>query len=308
MSIALEDVSVGIGMLGGDIAALAAAALWALATVCFGRIVQFLAPLKMNLLKNVLGALMLAVTLAAGDNLTPAADRRVILIFLLSGAVGIGIGDSAYFGALQRLGARRSLLMLVLAPPLTAIASGFFLGERLSVAAWLAVGFTTAGVAWVISERTSSGGRLQHPSLSGIGLGLVAMLGQTAGAVLSHAAFLGSEMTAMQSALWRLAGGTGIVLLLLPLDRQRARQGLRGVLSLRLCALMVFTVFIGTYLGLSLQQLSLKLAPAGVAQTLLSTSPLFVLPLAAWTGERVTLRACLGAAIAVAGIALLFST
>ena len=211
MSIALEDVSAGIGMLGGEIAALAAAALWALATVCFGRIGQFLSPLKMNLLKNVLGALMLAVTLAVGDNLAPAADRRVILIFLLSGAVGIGIGDSAYFGALQRLGARRSLLMLVLAPPLTAIASGFFLGERLSVAAWLAVGFTTAGVAWVISERTSSGGRLQHPSLSGIGLGLVAMLGQTAGAVLSHAAFLGSEMTAMQSALWRLAGGTGIV-------------------------------------------------------------------------------------------------
>jgi drug/metabolite transporter (DMT)-like permease len=64
--------------------------------------------------------------------------------------------------------------------------------------------------------------------------------------------------------------------------------------------------FIGTLLGLWLQQASLRFAPAGIAQTLLATRPLFVLPIAAWMGEAVSVRAILGAALSVAGVGLLF--
>jgi len=51
--------------------------------------------------------------------------------------------------------------------------------------------------------------------------------------------------------------------------------------------------------------LALQHTYAGIAATLQSTSPLFVLPLAALTGERISLRAVLGACIAVAGVGLL---
>ena len=66
-------------------------------------------------------------------------------------------------------------------------------------------------------------------------------------------------------------------------------------------------VFIGTYLGIWLQQVSLKYSAAGIAQTLFMTSPLFVLPLAAIQGERISWRAICGAIIAVGGIVLLFT-
>jgi drug/metabolite transporter (DMT)-like permease len=70
---------------------------------------------------------------------------------------------------------------------------------------------------------------------------------------------------------------------------------------------LLTAIFLGTYLAMWLQQVSLKLIPAGVFQTLFATSPLFVLPFAAWQGERVSLRAVLGAVVALAGVALLFA-
>ncbi|MFN9174300.1 MAG: hypothetical protein ACK58N_07240 [Synechocystis sp.] len=35
----------------------------------------------------------------------------------------------------------------------------------------------------------------------------------------------------------------------------------------------------------------MKYAPAGIAQALLATSPLFILPIAAWSGEKLSFRA-----------------
>jgi drug/metabolite transporter (DMT)-like permease len=68
---------------------------------------------------------------------------------------------------------------------------------------------------------------------------------------------------------------------------------------------LILAAFLGTYCGLGLQQTALKLAPAGIAQTLLSTSPLFALPLAMVLGEKVSARAVSGALLAVVGVALL---
>ena len=65
-----------------------------------------------------------------------------------------------------------------------------------------------------------------------------------------------------------------------------------------------FAAFFGTYLAILLQQTALKFTAAGIAQTLAATSPLFVLPIAVWLGELVTVRAVLGVLVAIAGIAL----
>jgi len=76
--------------------------------------------------------------------------------------------------------------------------------------------------------------------------------------------------------------------------------------SWRLAGIIFITAFASTYLGIWLQQISLKFSATGVAQTLSSTSPLFVLPIAAFLKETITLRAILGVLIALLGIALLF--
>ena len=63
--------------------------------------------------------------------------------------------------------------------------------------------------------------------------------------------------------------------------------------------------FFATYLGIWLQQIALKYAVTGVAQALLATSPLFVLPMAALLGDRINWRATVGALIALSGVWIL---
>lgn len=68
---------------------------------------------------------------------------------------------------------------------------------------------------------------------------------------------------------------------------------------------MLVAAFLGTYLAIYLQQTALKYSATGIAQALTSTSPLFVLPLAAALGDRVSLRAVGGAVVALVGVGLL---
>ncbi|MEO1340393.1 MAG: EamA family transporter, partial [Cyanobacteria bacterium J06635_13] len=109
----------------------------------------------------------------------------------------------------------------------------------------------------------------------------------------------------LESTLIRLLGGTIIVigLLFLPSVKQTT---VKWSLSRRSLGIIAIAATGSTYLGIWLQQTSLKFAPTGIAQTFLATSPLFILPIVALQGEKISLRAIFGVVISVAGIALMF--
>jgi drug/metabolite transporter (DMT)-like permease len=183
----------------GELAALSAAFLWSVASVLYSRIGLYLSPLKMNLLKNIIAMVMAMIVLWGDGGLFVGLDKYAMSLLLLSGAVGIGLGDSAYFGALKYIGARRALLITILSPPITGILAILFLGENLSPRSWLGVFITVAGVSWVITERVARSGSAGAPVKSGILLGLLAAMGQASGAVLSHAAFIHINISPIRS-------------------------------------------------------------------------------------------------------------
>jgi drug/metabolite transporter (DMT)-like permease len=98
-------------------------------------------------------------------------------------------------------------------------------------------------------------------------------------------------------------------LILLPsaLGRRQSRPYFAIMKTGRLLLLIAITAFFSTYLGIWLQQISLKYAATGIAQALSSTSPLFVMPIVRLQGETVSWRALLGAGIAFMGIWVLLS-
>jgi len=300
-------VTVGFG---GELAALGGALLWAIASVLYRRAGEQVPPRELNLLKGLLGAGLLALTAWALRDPFPAAQPWAIGLLLLSGALGIGLGDTAYFQALNDLGARQALLIEILAPPAAALIAWAALGEALRPAAWAGIALTVAGVAWVVTERRpdepGAGSPLPAHRARGIVAGLLAALAQAGGAVLSRAALDGTQVSPLWSAVLRLAAGVGVLVVWLvvarrPLGGLRVRDH-RG----RLWGVLLGAILLGTYLALWLQQVSLQRVPAGIAQTLYATSPLFVLPLAAWTGERVSPRAIVGVVVALGGVGLLF--
>lgn len=292
----------------GEVAALGAAFLWALSAVIYAHLGQRIPPLVLNLSKGVIAITFIALTLIMQGNYVPADMNTLSLGFLLlSGVLGIGLGDTFYFEALNHLGARRTLLLEALAPPLSALIALIALQEALSTGAWIGIFLTILGVSWVISERvpSSDSQALKNP-LRGVSVALLSALGQASGAVLSRAALAETAISPLWSTLLRLIGGTLVLLLWIPLQQQ-SYVGFQTLQSKRLLGIIAITALFSTYLGIWLQQTALKYTATGIAQALLATSPLFVLPIAIWMGEKVSPRAFLGVLIALAGITLLFS-
>lgn len=289
----------------GEFAALLAAFLWASASVVYSRLGQQISPLFLNFLKGAIALFLLACTAIITQSTIAPLPRLPILFLVTSGIIGIGFGDTVFFSSLKYLGARRALLFETLAPPLAAIIALIFLQETLSVYAWLGIVFTLVGVGTVISERTSNQDLTVENLKIGIGFGLAGAIAQAVGAVLSRSALTEFDLNPLWSTLIRLSAGT---LSLIPLLISRRQQLKLPSLqwSWRLVGIIFITAFASTYLGIWLQQISLKFTATGIAQTLSSTSPLFVLPIAACLRETITVRAIVGVLIALTGIGLLF--
>ncbi|MDX2232529.1 MAG: DMT family transporter [Leptolyngbyaceae cyanobacterium bins.349] len=290
----------------GELAALSASIIWAIASMVYTGVGRTLSPLMLNLIKGLMAIALLIVTLLLFGQLLPEVSSTALGLLLLSGALGIGLGDTAYFEALNCLGPRRSLVLESLAPPLAALLALLFLNEQLAAQAWVGILLTVVGVTWVVLDRTSTLPNFQPRAGRGVVCGVLAAIAQAGGAVLSRAALAETNISPLWSSFIRLAAGIVILLGWLLLQPPPS-QTLKPLKSWRLLAIIAGTAFASTYLGIWLQQISLKYAPAGIAQALGATSPIFVIPLSAIVlKERVGVAAILGAFTALAGISLLF--
>lgn len=304
-----------VGQYPGETAALTAAFLWALSSIVYSLLGRKIPPLQLNFLKGIIAIAFLVITIFWQGKRQVDFSLVPVIFLALSGIVGIGLGDTAYFSALNNLGARRTLLMENLSPVMSAFLALVFLGEQLSINSWCGILLTLLGVAWVISERSPRAIESKQTWRKGIVWGIIAALTSSIGAVFSRFALVESDISPLWSSLIRIVAGDAIVLLLLLKPSKISKQNTTEArnnkfidyLSIRLLGIITLTAFASTFLGIWLQQISFKFAPAGIAQTLLATSPLFVIPIAAIRGDKISLRGILGVAIALVGIGLLFS-
>ena len=291
-----------MGIFMGEIAALGAAFVWALSSTIWQRVGQQIPAVVLNLLKGAIALFMLLATVLILGTSLPSVNPHILAMLLISGALGIGIGDTAFFIVLKYLGARRTLLLETLSPPLTALFGLIFLQENLSPIACTGILLTICGVAWVIAERTAETTLPSKHLWQGLAISLLGQTTRAAGVVLSRAAFTQIDIDPLWTAALRLSGGIAVMLCFLNPTNLGTFQQLKAP---KILGGIILAAFLGTYLGIFLQQTALKYAPAGIAQALSSTSPLFILPLAVLAGEKVSLRAVVGVVAAIGGIALL---
>jgi len=287
----------------GELAALTAALLWAISSVIYSRLGLSISPLQLNLYKGIIAIALIIITLSIQGTVSTNLSPSTVAWLGFSGAIGIGLGDTAYFLALNSLGARRTLLLETSSPPMGALLALILIGEQLTFSAWCGILLTILGIAWVISERNPNNNI--SVSRQGIIWGILAAIAQALGAVISRFALIQSDVSPLESSLIRLIGGTAIVICLLCLPAVKQNK-IQWRLSWRSLGIIAIAAIGSTYLGIWLQQTSLKFAPTGIAQTFLATSPLFALPIVALQGETISLRAIFGVMISLAGIALMF--
>lgn len=289
---------------------------FSISAVCGHRSAKMIGGTEANFWRAAIATLLLAIwSYSFGKGLAGAAFPA----FLLSGILGIGVGDVAYFQALPRLGSRLTLLLVqCLTAPMGAILEWLWLGTTLSL--WqILFGLTTlagVGVALAPGEHL----RLTRREwTAGTLFGVMASLGGAGGAVLSRKAYLivqssGEHIDPINAGYQRMLGGLFLAgVCLLVVKRREIRVRLRASRDLGIEASrkkwrsvwlwILLNALAGQTLGVSCMQRAFETTPAGVVLPIIAMSPIVVIPIAfVVEHERPTLRSLAGGAIAVAGV------
>ncbi|WP_370260201.1 EamA family transporter [Idiomarina sp.] len=286
----------------GQLAALTAAAFWAVASILYHRAGAHFSALQMNLIKGAIASpLLLGMSALFG---TPLVFSAGLWLLALSGMIGITVGDSCHFAALRRLGPWHAMLLEYLAPPLAAFMAWLFLNDGLSGIEIIGALVTLLGVLLVVTERAPN----QQPSLSisGILFGCGAAICQATGLVMAFSVLQTDAIEPINAAFIRLAAGSILLALIVGLSQRHAFQAIfRQCRTINPMPLLG-AIFFGTFLAIWLQQLSIAHINPGLTQTLLSTAPLFLIPISLLKKQKITLRSLFGALVSLGGIAILF--
>lgn len=295
----------------GEIAAIGAAIVWACATWIYGQFVHRFSAMQLNIIKGLVASVMMLLVMPLIPMPEFELSANHFWILVISGIIGIAIGDSAYFAALKRIGANKTLLLESLAPPLSGVLALMFLGAALTLQSWLGVVITTLAVTFVVFQPSNSvsDDSTNQAQWSGIGYGLVASVCQASGVVISHYALVAGDIPPLLGALIRLTIGVFAVMIIIPFVENKPYSSIKRDLweMTKLDKLWLLSaIFVGTFLALWLQQIALKNANPAIAQTLIATSPVFILVIYALKGEKVSKQSLIGTLAAVGGISLFF--
>ncbi|HTY89118.1 MAG TPA: DMT family transporter [Candidatus Acidoferrum sp.] len=297
------------------VAALLTTLLFSVSAICGHRTATRLGGVEANFWRIVGSAFFLALW---ANTVGTGTAGRGFSLFVLSGLAGIGLGDTAYFQALPRLGSRRTVLLTqCLIAPFAAVTEWVWLGTRLHPAEMICVAVILAGVIIALAPG-------DHVKISprrfgaGVLASVIAALGGAVAAVLTRKAYFvahaaGEHPDPGTTGYQRVIGGAvalGLVFLIVKWRHIRRRgddaqmvDSVSAGEKLKLWPWVLVNSLAGQTIGVSCMQWALETTPTGIVTAIIATTPIVMLPLAwVFEGEKITSRSLAGGVVAVAGV------
>jgi drug/metabolite transporter (DMT)-like permease len=299
----------------GETAAVVTSFLWTFNSLFFASAGKRIGSLSVNAYRLIMAVGFLAIShfILLGTML-PIATSQQWFWMGMSGIVGLCLGDFGYFGALVEIGPRRSVLVMALSPIFASVAAYLMLGEMVPTLATIGIAVTLGGVVIVILEEEERSGEepiSKKQRNYGLLLALIGAIGQGLGLVLAKKGIYsnpGMTLNPLSATLMRMILGALSVWIVAAAARKlpelrNAAGNKEGISRTAVGA------FIGPFMGVTLSMVAVTYTDAGVAQTLLSLMPVFIIPIV-WVlhKQRTSLRGIVGAVMAIVGISILFLT
>jgi drug/metabolite transporter (DMT)-like permease len=290
-----------------DFLALGAATCWAASAVISAEPAKHLGAIAFVRWRMFFVALLLW-SIAVFASRFPPLGMDTWGLMALSGLVGIFLGDTTLFAAMNRLGPRRSGVLFATHALFTALLGYLFLNERLGAQVYLGAAITVAGVmvavAWGQHKSAAHPWDSSPNTLSGIALALTAAFAQALGALIAKPAMdlSGGFDPVLASAVRVTVALLALVLVgfISPRFGRAQQPPTRHVLFQT-----AVSGWVGMGLGVGLLLWSLREGPVGSAGVLSALSPVIILQLL-WLkfGRAPASGAWIGAILAIAGVAL----
>ena len=255
-----------------------AALCWAIASLISADVTRKIGGLAFNRLRLFFVSIMLISYTFYLDTWN-TINQEFLVTILLSGIIGIFLGDTLLFIALQKIGPRRNNILFSLAAPFTVILNIFFLNEVMPLINLLGCIMVFFGVVVAIAYGNSRDKNhrweiVEGNLFLGIIFGIGAALCQAIGLIMMKPILtLGADPIASAS----LRTLISCIFLSFTFFINYEIFNTKTSLSLKIIGQSILSGFLGMALGMSLLLIALKFADAGIVATLSSTSPIMIL-------------------------------
>ncbi|MDO6707906.1 DMT family transporter [Photobacterium sp. 1_MG-2023] len=292
--------------MGYEWLALAAAALWAVSSLISVTPSRHLGAFAYSRWRMACVTLMLTA-MAAFNGGWSTVSWDFALVMVLSGLIGIFIGDTALFACFNRVGPRRGGLLFSCHAVFSALLGIWLFDE--SLFGWKLVGallvFTGVVTAILFGQKSQ---KHQIEAITGslgvaVMLGLTAALCQSLGAIIAKPA-MQTTLDPVAASAMRMAAAFSAhsVLRLSGAQIAKPRQPING----RILGMVALNGFLAMAVGMTLILFALQHGDVGMVALLSATTPIMILPLLwLYTRHRPPAAAWLGAILAVIGTGLI---
>lgn len=291
----------------GELSALFTAFCWTITSMAFESAGKKVGSLSVNLIRLVIAFIFLGTFtwVTQGHFFPSGAGAHAWLWLSMSGLIGFVIGDLLLFQAFVVIGARISMLIMSLSPPMTALFGWIIIGEKMTLTSTVGMAVTIIGIMLVITSRPQKGQKIRlHYPVKGLLLAFGGAAGQGLGLVLSK--FGMQDLDPFMSTQIRVI--TGIIGFAILFTLSGKWLKLWSAVQNNKAMVRIGTgAFFGPFLGVSFSLLAIKHTTTGIASTLNSLTPVLII-LPAWLifKEKITSKEVIGALIAVIGVSIFF--
>ena len=296
----------------GETAAIVTACLWTINSILFASAGKKIGSLSVNAYRILIAVCLLGIThIIFLGSLLPTASSEQWFWIGLSGIVGLGIGDFGLFAAFVIIGPRRSVLIMSLSPIFAALGAYLMLGEILSPLIITGIAVTLIGVIVVILEKEENSDEKpisKKLKTWGVFLAFIGAICQGIGLVFAKKGMWldpSIMMNPLSVTFVRMIMGalfiwTSVIVMRRLPEVRKALKSKKGMGHTAAGA------FIGPFIGVTLSMIAVAYTQAGIAQTLMSLMPVFIIP-AIWVlyKQKTSWRGVLGAIVAVIGVVIL---
>ena len=290
----------------GEVAALITAILWAGTAIVFTEATKIVGSYVVNISRLLLATLFLVIVILI-LNLDYQISFGQIYLLGLSGIVGLVFGDGFLFKSFQYIGARLSMLVMTLAPPIAALLAYLYLGEKLSILGIFGIVVTISGVSIVVLKRSEQPTTDYKKNNLGYLFAFLGAIGQAANLIFAKEAFHLGEINGFVATFYRMIPSIPFMFFIGFIYRKRTNK--ISILLNKKDALRYIIIgsIIGPFLGITFSLIAIANTYVGIASTLMATVPIVMLPIIKfYYKEKLSIISIIGAIIAVSGISVLF--
>jgi drug/metabolite transporter (DMT)-like permease len=275
--------------------------LWSFTAIFFTKASRYLGILKVNAGRLFLANIYFLLTLLF-LKYKFSFNFSEFLYLSLSGIIGLALGDLFLFKSFLLIGPQLTMLIFTSSPLITLFLSFIFLNEKIGIITFIGIILVISGISISLISKKNERKIVFLGFIFGFSGGLM----QSIGLILAKKG-LATGIDTLLASFLRISSAFFFTLILIPFIKFYNNKDSKNKKSYGYLFLFLGSI-IGPYLGVWFSQIAIKYSNTGVAATLLSLSPIFLIPLdKIFEKEKIGFLRIFGTTAAIFGIYIILN-